>query len=122
MDFVQCSDPGPEQQMLNREAVLLLEQAVDSLPAIYRCVFVLREIENMTTAETAACLDLSQENVKIRLARARQVLRKELYARAGATSARSSPWASAAIAWCAMFSAGWGGTTPLAVYSCNAPG
>jgi len=40
----------------------------------------------MSTAETAACLDLSEENVKIRLVRARQTLRDQLYARAGATS------------------------------------
>jgi len=40
----------------------------------------------MSTAETAACLDLSEENVKIRLVRARKTLRDQLYARAGATS------------------------------------
>ena len=89
MDLFESSDPGPEQEVLSREAVSLLEQALDTLPAIYRCVFVMRDVDNMTTAETAACLDLTQENVKIRLARARQMLRDELYARAGATSSRA---------------------------------
>jgi RNA polymerase sigma-70 factor, ECF subfamily len=89
MQSVRSSDPDPEQQALRREAVSLLEQAVDTLPDIYRCVFVCREIEQMSTAETAACLDLTEENVKIRLVRAHRRLRSELYARAGATSSRA---------------------------------
>jgi RNA polymerase sigma-70 factor (ECF subfamily) len=43
----------------------------------------------MSTAETAACLDLTEETVKIRLLRARKMLKQELYARAGATSAQA---------------------------------
>jgi RNA polymerase sigma-70 factor (ECF subfamily) len=89
MESVKSSDPDPEQQTLNREAVSFLEQAVDALPDTYRCVFVLREIENMNTAETAACLDLSEQTVKIRLLRARQMLRNELFERAGATSSQA---------------------------------
>lgn len=89
MESVKSSDPDPEKQALNREAVSFLEQAVDTLPDIYRCVFVLREIENMSTAETAACLDLTEEAVKVRLLRARHALRNELYARAGATSSQA---------------------------------
>jgi RNA polymerase sigma-70 factor (ECF subfamily) len=88
-DCVKWSDPDPEQQVLGREAISLLEEAVDTLPDIYRCVFVLREIENMSTSETATCLELSEENVKVRLTRARQMLRSELYVRAGATSSRA---------------------------------
>jgi RNA polymerase sigma-70 factor, ECF subfamily len=82
-------DPDPEQETLRREAASFLEQAVDSLPGMYRPVFVLREIENMSTAETAGCLDLTEETVKIRLIRARQMLRQELYVRAGATSSQA---------------------------------
>jgi RNA polymerase sigma-70 factor (ECF subfamily) len=89
MAFVTCSDPDPEQQTLSREAISLLEQAVDTLPDTYRSVFVCRQIENMSTAETAACLDLTEENVKIRLVRAHRMLRNEFYARAGATSSRA---------------------------------
>jgi RNA polymerase sigma-70 factor (ECF subfamily) len=63
-----------------------LQLAIDALPDAYRCVFVLRQIENMSTSETAACLDLTEETVKVRLLRARQMLRNELYARAGASS------------------------------------
>jgi RNA polymerase sigma-70 factor, ECF subfamily len=89
MEDMKSSDPDPEQETLRREAVSFLEQAVDRLPGTYRPVFVLREIENMSTAETASCLDLTEETVKIRLLRARQMLREELYARVGATSSQA---------------------------------
>jgi RNA polymerase sigma-70 factor (ECF subfamily) len=56
VEDMKSSDPDPEQQTLRRETVSLLEQAVDRLPGTYRPVFVLREIENMSTAETASCL------------------------------------------------------------------
>ncbi len=58
---------------------------MDALPVNYRG-FVLREIEDLSTAETAACLDLTEEMVKIRLLRARQMLRSELHESAGVTS------------------------------------
>ena len=64
----------------------LLERAIDGLPAAYRQVFVLREVEEMSTADTAEVLGITGENVKTRLLRARALLRRELYARAGATS------------------------------------
>lgn len=89
MESVKSSAPDPEQQALSREGASFLERAVDALPETYRCVFVLREIENMSTAETATCLDLSEETVKVRLLRARKMLRSELYSRAGATSSHA---------------------------------
>jgi RNA polymerase sigma-70 factor (ECF subfamily) len=87
MESIRSSDPDPEQQTLSREAASFLEDAIDTLPDMYRCVFTMRDIEQMSTAEVADCLDLTEENVKIRLLRARQMLRSELYARAGASSA-----------------------------------
>ncbi len=81
--------PDPERQMLSNQAASFLEQAVDALPETYRSVFVLREIEGMNTSETAACLELTEETVKIRLLRARQALRKELYTLAGATTSQA---------------------------------
>jgi RNA polymerase sigma-70 factor (ECF subfamily) len=68
------------------ETRALLERAIDGLPVAYRQVFVLREVEDMSTADTAEALGISNENVKTRLLRARALLRRELYARAGATS------------------------------------
>lgn len=89
VESVKSSSPDPEQQLLNQEAMGFLQLAIDALPDPYRCVFVLRQIENMSTRETAACLDLTEETVKIRLLRARQMLRNELYTRAGASSSRA---------------------------------
>ena len=73
----------PEQQALSRELSVVLEAAVDALPEAYRSVFMLRKIEEMSTAETAECLDISEETVKVRLHRARSILREEIYARIG---------------------------------------
>jgi RNA polymerase sigma-70 factor (ECF subfamily) len=63
---------------------MLLEKAIHSLSDEYRSVFVLREIEGLSTAETEEYLDISEENVKIRLHRARTVLQRELDSLAGA--------------------------------------
>ena len=89
MERLRSPNPDPEQQALRHETVSLLERAVDALPGKYRCVFVLREIEGLSTSETATCLELSEETVKIRLLRARQRLRQELYTRVGATSSQA---------------------------------
>ena len=62
---------------------LLFWSKRSTLPYTYRCVFACREIENMSTSETAKCLDLTDETVKIRLHRARQMLQAKLYALAG---------------------------------------
>ncbi len=83
MSTVRSPQPDPEQQALQGEARALLEAAIDALPAAYRSVFVLREVEGMSTAETADCLDVSGEVVKTRLHRARAFLREDLLARAG---------------------------------------
>src|SRR5689334_9655478 len=77
------SNPDPEQQTATTETNALLASAILSLPETYRTVLMLRDIDNLSTAETAECLDLTEENVKVRLHRARALLRRELYARAG---------------------------------------
>lgn len=77
----------PERRMFDREMKTLLEAAIDSLSHDYRAVFVLREVEGLTTAETSECLGVSEDVVKTRLSRARSLLRDELYHRAGSTSA-----------------------------------
>jgi RNA polymerase sigma-70 factor (ECF subfamily) len=60
------------------ELKALLERAVDALPRTYRAVYLLREMQQFTTAETADCLGLSHENVKVCLHRARLVLKARL--------------------------------------------
>ena len=80
---------NPEQQTLRREAQVMIEAAVDALPGSLRSVFMLRDIEEMNTVETAECLGLTVETVKIRLHRARRLLRKDLHGRLGEASAHA---------------------------------
>jgi RNA polymerase sigma-70 factor, ECF subfamily len=84
--------PDPEQHVGAGETRALLERSIDALPDNFRQVLMLREVEEMTTAETAECLGISEENVKVRLHRARALLRRELYARAGAASTQAFPF------------------------------
>ena len=81
--------PSPEQEVLTHTMKLVLEGAVDRLPETYRSVFMLREVEGMSTAETAECLDVSEEAVKVRLHRARAQLRKHIYEQTGAATAEA---------------------------------
>ena len=76
---------GPEQRASDRELARILEQAIDSLPEAFRAVFVLRETEQLSVAETAEILGVPEETVKTRLHRARGLLRSALTERIGAT-------------------------------------
>jgi RNA polymerase sigma-70 factor, ECF subfamily len=82
MSILKSSEPSPEAGTANAEARALLEQAIDHLPEAYRTVVTLREIEEMSVAETAESLGVSDAVVKTRLHRAHAMLRKDLYARA----------------------------------------
>ena len=75
---------SPESATASAETRALLEESILSLPIPYRSVLVMRDVEEMSTMETATALDLTEEAVKVRLHRARAMLRKELYARVGA--------------------------------------
>jgi RNA polymerase sigma-70 factor, ECF subfamily len=81
--------PGPEEEAVREQSTRLLEAAVDELPEPYRCVFVMRAINGMTTAETAECLNLTDENVKIRMHRARAMLRQHLEKQLGSATANA---------------------------------
>ena len=80
------SAPDPERQAFAGELRDLLEWAIDTLPAGAREVFMLREVEGLSTADTAASLGVSEDVVKTRLSRARGTLRRVLLERAGATA------------------------------------
>lgn len=73
----------PEEQTARKEISGLLETAILALPESYRVVLMLRDVEEMSTSETAEALQLSEDNVKTRLHRARVLVRKELFTRAG---------------------------------------
>ncbi len=68
----------PVAKIINAELKLALEDAIRQLPEKYRTVFIMREIEDMNVAETQACLDISEANVKARLNRAKVLLKKRL--------------------------------------------
>jgi RNA polymerase sigma-70 factor (ECF subfamily) len=78
--------PDPERQAFTGELRELLESAIDTLPDGAREVFVLRDVEGMSTSETAASLGVTDDVVKTRLSRARASLRRALLERAGATA------------------------------------
>jgi RNA polymerase sigma-70 factor (ECF subfamily) len=81
------SGPDPERLAFGRELGALLESAVDDLVDGCREVFVLREVEGMSTADTAQVLDVSEDVVKTRLSRAKAALRRDLLDRVGLRAA-----------------------------------
>jgi len=83
---------NPESETASVEMSKILEQAIESLPQQYRTVVMMRDVEEMTTAETAECLSLTEENVKVRLHRAHGMLRKELYQTARISAADAFPF------------------------------
>ena len=81
--------PNPERQAFTGELRELLEWAIDGLADGAREVFVLRDVEGLSTNETADALGVSEDVVKTRLSRARGALRRALLERAGATTAEA---------------------------------
>jgi RNA polymerase sigma-70 factor, ECF subfamily len=88
MNMVGTS-PDPEESASRAELSQLLEEALLDLPEQYRIVMMLRDVEGLSTSETAAALDLTEENVKIRLHRGRSIARGWIVERVG-TNARSA--------------------------------
>jgi RNA polymerase sigma-70 factor, ECF subfamily len=83
-DNLEAKYVSPEVAAGSAETRALLEEAILALPYPYRIVVMLRDVEEMNTEETANALELSADVVKVRLHRGRAMLRRELYARAGA--------------------------------------
>src|SRR5205085_8289423 len=76
----QISVKTPSEKMINAELKNILETSIRRLPEKYRLVFVMREIEGLSVAETQECLALSEANVKVRLNRAKVILKENLSA------------------------------------------
>ena len=68
----------PDRQMLRSELKRALDQAIDALPENYRATLLLRDVEELSTAETAQILDLTEDVVRTRLHRARLAIRQRL--------------------------------------------
>jgi RNA polymerase sigma-70 factor, ECF subfamily len=86
---VAASALNPEEQLSVSELGWALEDAILSIPEQYRLVLMMRDVEQLSTTETAAALDLTEENVKVRLHRARAMVRKNLFVRAGSEAPRA---------------------------------
>lgn len=83
--LVESNEPDPEQQASQSELRDVMEREVAALPDAFRAVVMLRDVEGLSTSETAQCLGVSEDLVKQRLHRARAALRDNLYRRAGVT-------------------------------------
>ncbi|HEY1264750.1 MAG TPA: RNA polymerase sigma factor [Terriglobales bacterium] len=83
---------NPETNASAGEFARLLEAALLELPQPYRTVMMLRDVEELSTAETASILELSEENVKVRLHRARFMVRSWLIEKVGASVKNAFPF------------------------------
>lgn len=72
--------PNPETETAREQIRKTLERAVDTLPSAFRAVFILRDVEGMSTEDTATYLSIRSETVKTRLHRARRLLKKAIEA------------------------------------------
>ncbi len=80
-EMTPSTGPSPEAAAERAQMQRLLQAAIDSLPPIYRSVFILRAVQELSVDETADCLDVSAEVVRTRHVRARALLRDALGAR-----------------------------------------
>jgi RNA polymerase sigma-70 factor (ECF subfamily) len=83
----------PERTMAQRQILHLVEQATDTLPEVYRVVFVTRVIEGMSIEETAALLRIKPETVKTRLHRARRLVQEQINKQIGPVLMDAFPFA-----------------------------
>jgi RNA polymerase sigma-70 factor (ECF subfamily) len=88
----ETKSPNHEEQTSNREMRDVVEEELAELPATYRTVLVLRDVDGLSTAEAASCLDVSEDVIKTRLSRARAMLRDGITNRAGLTLSTIYPF------------------------------
>lgn len=69
----------PEKKAIQHETLAFIEHAINNLPEKYRAVYMLREIEGLGSEATAQCLGITESNVKVRLFRAKSLLKEELH-------------------------------------------
>lgn len=83
IERIPARNIDPEHAMYGHELKVVLESLIGQLPEPFRMVFVMREVEGLSTAETAACLEINEDTVKTRLHRARRLLQEQLDRRLG---------------------------------------
>lgn len=79
LELPDAGQPNPQRKMIRKETKKLLEDAIDQLDLKYRTVYILKEIEELSVKEVALLLDLSESNIKVRLHRARAILKEILF-------------------------------------------
>jgi len=67
-----------EKVIIRQEVQQLMEHAIDALPEKYRAIYIMKEVEGMSTQQISECLSLTEANVKVRLFRARATLKESL--------------------------------------------
>jgi RNA polymerase sigma-70 factor, ECF subfamily len=92
LERTPSSDLDPEHTMYGHELKTVLESLIDDLPEPFRLVFVMREVEGLSTAETASSLSINEETVKTRLHRAKRLLRDHLDRRIGPAAREAYPF------------------------------
>lgn len=70
---------NPEKKIIHKELAALIERSIDQLPHKYRTIYMLKEVEGMDNEEIADCLNISSSNVKVRLHRAKELLKETFY-------------------------------------------
>ena len=69
---------NPEYRTMYKESSMFMEKAIDTLPEKYKIVYMLKEVEGLAITEISKCLGLSNSNVKVRLHRARTMLKDSI--------------------------------------------
>ena len=75
---LETETPGPEREAMRHQLGALIERRIDALPELFRSVFVLRAVEELSVEETADLLDIPATTVRTRFFRARGLLRESL--------------------------------------------
>ncbi len=70
---------NPEKAIIRQEAKQLLEEAIANLPEKYRLIYILKEVEGMEYSQIEEALGLTESNIKVRLHRAKKMLKESLY-------------------------------------------
>ncbi len=78
LEMPDNSQLNPEKRIIQKEASQLLENTIDSLATKYKTVYILREVEEMSIKEISECLEISVSNVKVRIHRAKSLLKEKL--------------------------------------------
>ncbi|MCG2462547.1 RNA polymerase sigma factor [Flavobacteriaceae bacterium F89] len=79
IQIADTSIMNPENKTIHRESAAFIEKAIDALPPKYKIVYILQEVEGMDISEISKSLDLTNSNVKVRLHRARNMMKEYLF-------------------------------------------